>query len=327
MAGVALVALADLVLLLAALVWAFVSLSPDHGVLHFLVPWVSSPRLAVLYLAVIFPVPALVAGLGTSLALMADLLLPEWPLRRVSATMGRRLILVHCLTVVLLLPSPYIFLWYEVQVEASAKEGIFLELNHYPYSASGRNHLHRLQYQLQCCGATSLEDWYHVPPVQAQYAFFLRAGSVGTLPLIEEVPFSCCRRYMLRHCTSKNLRQSVAHLMWHERPTVNTLGCAPRLRKAAAAHQRGGWMLVLWGLVQLPAVCLPLRLFTTSMHAAAWQAYRRRSGDITKAAAGWLVSLPFLWKLMKGEPRSVGFPMPSPGPPRPATAPARLGWL
>ena len=318
--GVVVVAAADVVLLLAALVWAYMSLTTVHGVLHFLSPWVSVPRLACLYLASIFPVPGLVAGLAASLALMADLVPPEWALRRVAATLGRRLMLVRCITtLLLLLPSPLAFKWYEVQVEAAARHGLLLELHQYPYSASGRAHLHRLQYQLQCCGADSLEDWYNVTQAQAQYAFLLRAGSVGTMPLSSEVPFSCCRRYMLRPCTTRDQRQRIGRLLWHERPTVNTLGCVRRLHLEAAAHQRNGWMLLLWGLVQMTAVCLPLRLFTTSMHAAAWQSYRQRQDNLTQPAAGWLVSKELLWQRKTPE---CWDDSPSPAPPRPA--PPRL---
>uniref|UniRef100_A0A0P4W5W5 Tetraspanin n=1 Tax=Scylla olivacea TaxID=85551 RepID=A0A0P4W5W5_SCYOL len=290
LAGVAVVAAADLVLLLAAVVWALLSLSPGQGALHFLSPWVSRTRLALLRLAALYPVPVLAAGLGTSLTLMADLTVPEWPLRRVAAARGRRLLLVRCLAALLLLPAPLAFQWYERQVEAVAHRGLNLELHRYPYSAPGRAHLHGLQYQLQCCGVYSMEDWYNMDAAQAQYAFLLQTGSAGTLPLTSHVPFSCCRRYMARRCSTKDVRLQVARLMWHERPCINTLGCVPRLRHEAAAFQRYGWLLLLWGLLQLPAPCVPLRLFTTSMQVAAWRAYRRRRANLTKPAAGYLVT-------------------------------------
>ncbi|MPC78312.1 hypothetical protein E2C01_072796 [Portunus trituberculatus] len=288
--GVAVVAAADLVLLLASLVWALLSVSPGQGALHFLSPWVSRPRLALLRLAALYPVPVLVVGLGFSLAIMADLTVPEWPLRRMAATRGRRLMLVRCLAALLLLPAPFAFQWYEQQVEATAYRGLNLELRRYPYSAPGRAHLHRLQYQLQCCGVYSVEDWYSVDAAQAQYAFLLQAGSAGTLPLASHVPFSCCRRYMARPCSTRDVRRQVARLLWHERPCVNTLGCVPRLRLEAVAFQRYGWLLLLWGLLQLPAPCLPLRLFTTSMQVAAWRAYRLRRANFTKPAPGYLVT-------------------------------------
>ena len=289
-AGVAVVAAADLVLVVSAVVWALLSMSPGQGALHFVSPWVSRPRLALLSLAALYPVPVLVAGLGASLAIMADLTVPEWPLRRVAAARGRRLLLVRCLAALLLLPAPLAFQWYEQQVEAAAHRGLNLELQRYPYSAPGRAHLHRLQYQLQCCGVYSMEDWYNVDAAQAQYAFLLQVGSAGTLPPTSHVPFSCCRRYMARPCSTTDVQRQVERLLWHERPCVNTLGCVPRLRHEAVAFQRYGWVLLLWGLLQLPAPCLPLRLFTTSMQVAAWQAYRLRRANLTKPAPGYLVT-------------------------------------
>lgn len=290
MAGVAVVGVADIVLLLAATVWALLGLQAGHGALHYVAPWVSGRRLVLLRLAALYPAPVLATGLGAGLALMADLTIPEWPVRRVAAARGRRLLLVRCLTALALLPTPLAFQWYEQQVEAAAHRGLNLELHRYPYSAPGRARLHVLQYELQCCGAYSMEDWYNVDAAQAQYAFLLQAGSAGRLPLTNHVPFSCCRRYMARRCSTTDVRVQVEHLLWHERPCFNTLGCVPRLRLEAAAFQRYGWLLVLWGLLQLPAPCLPLRLFTTSMQVAAWRAWRKHSVYFTKPAPGYLVT-------------------------------------
>lgn len=287
--GVALVMASDTVLFLACLARALRWLTPG-SVLVWVVPWMSWHRLALLYLLGTWPTQCLVAGLVTSLTLEAELLVPEWPLRRIAATTGRRLMLVRCLTVLLLLPAPLAFEQYQQQVTAAAEEGVRWEMEHYAYSAAARRHLHGLQNALSCCGTASLDDWFTVAQVAEHHAWLWRMGSAGTLPPTDEVPLSCCRRHLLRECSVRGLRQEFAHLMHHERPTVHTLGCVTRLSRAAEEELRSGWLVVMWGLLQLPGLCLPLRLITTAMHAAAWRAHRLRHGDLTVPAAGWLVT-------------------------------------
>lgn len=288
-AGVAAVMAADAALLVACLVWACHGLA-QGGVLAWVAPWVSWPRLAALCLLGAYPVPWLLAGLGTSLGQAAELLVAEWPLRRRAATTGRRLVLLRCLTALLLLPAPVAFRQHERRVAAAAAEGLRRHLDQYAYAPGGRRHLHGLQRALGCCGAASLEDWFNVTQHAPQHSWLRRRGSVGPLPPTDEVPFSCCRPFLLRRCVARGLRQQVTHLMRHERPSVHTLGCVARLLQAAEAQSVGGYVLVLWGLVQLPGLCLLLRVLTTSMHAAAWRAHRLRRGDLTLPAAGWLVT-------------------------------------
>lgn len=99
----------------------------------------------------------------------------------------------------------------------------FLKLmRSYHTKLSAKVLIDNIQFLLQCCGAYSYKDWFESNDEAYPCHDILVRNSIE----VDEVPFSCCRKFSNSSCSFRNVQGS---------ETINTRGCGLKLESSIHA--------------------------------------------------------------------------------------------
>ncbi|CAH1115182.1 unnamed protein product [Psylliodes chrysocephalus] len=126
-------------------------------------------------------------------------------------------------------------------ISRSIKQSITNGMNQYLQDITWKEVIDKIQYNNECCGLASYEDWheikwltkYHVDVKSETIKEFRTSPDILTLPVI---PWSCCKVDFPMQCLHDPVQQAEYAHIWVDEPNIvtdslNTKGCLDLIRK------------------------------------------------------------------------------------------------
>ena len=179
----------------------------------------------------------------------------------------------YVLSTFVVLPAIILYTnWFVSQISDGFAKGMKDKLRKYSSNKNEREVFNNLQFEYQCCGAQSYEDWNLVEG-------FANDDERATAP--KSLPFSCCKTNVLRFCFNTEL-SATAKL-----ETLNTRGCAKYFHEFIA--NRIYIAIILWiSILSVHFLSTPFFQYWRSSTQSAI-----KSGHPKSKGEGWLW-LPFV---------------------------------
>lgn len=122
----------------------------------------------------------------------------------------------------------------------SMKHSLHYGIQNYLCDASWKKTIDKLQYELECCGIDSYEDWYEIEWLN-KYQYDKTSDVISKLKsrsdknYLQILPWSCCKINFPMQCLHDPIQQKESSHIWIDEPTlilssINSNGCLKKLR-------------------------------------------------------------------------------------------------